>query len=107
MVVFVFPAFALASELLVWVTGPSLPGLSIRTTTFTFVGATWVDVAAELLFCVVGADWLDVWDWPVSSPEPASWVACAWELCCWTSFLFAALLSADDPLLCLAAPAVE
>ena len=36
MVVFVFPASALASELLVWVTGPSLPGLSIRTTTFTF-----------------------------------------------------------------------
>jgi hypothetical protein len=40
-----FPPVAVAFDELVWVTGPSSPGLSIRTTTLTFVGETWLDVA--------------------------------------------------------------
>jgi len=55
---------ALAVELLVWVTGPSSPGLSMRMETLMFVGATWVDVAVASAFWVVGALWLDVCDWP-------------------------------------------
>jgi len=56
---FVFPASAIAWDVFVCVTGPSLPGLSIRITTFTFAGATWVEVALALPVCVVGALWLD------------------------------------------------
>jgi hypothetical protein len=63
-----FPVWAVASEVLVWVTGPSLPGLSTRTTTLTFFGATWVDVAVALPVCVVGALWLEACD----CPEPAA-----------------------------------
>ena len=50
-----FPAIALACELFVCVTGPSLPGLSIRITTFTFVGATCVEVARAFASCCTGA----------------------------------------------------
>jgi hypothetical protein len=57
--VFSFPEVAVAPEVFVCVTGPSLPGLSTRTTTFTFVGATCVEVAEESACCDVGADCAD------------------------------------------------
>ena len=42
------PAAEAADELLVCVTAPPSPGLPIRTDTFVFEGATWVEVAEEL-----------------------------------------------------------
>jgi hypothetical protein len=45
---FELPLLAFALEEFVCVTGPSSPGLSIRTTTFTLVGATCVDVAFDV-----------------------------------------------------------
>jgi len=67
----VFDPSAAAWEVLVWVTGPSSPGLSIRTTTFRFVGATWVEVAVALPLCVVGASWPDSCDCPAAAAGPA------------------------------------
>jgi hypothetical protein len=55
---FALPAAAVAPEEFVWVTGPSSPGLSTLTTTFTFVGETWVELAAAAADCVVGALWV-------------------------------------------------
>jgi hypothetical protein len=52
---FEFAAAAVAPELLVCVTGPSLPGLLFRMTMLTFVGLTWFDVAVEFASCVAGA----------------------------------------------------
>jgi hypothetical protein len=46
---------ALATEVLVWVTGPSLPGLSILITRFRFVGVTWSEAAVAAPICVTGA----------------------------------------------------
>ena len=64
----VFDPVAVAFDVLVWVTGPSSPGLSIRTTTFTFVGETWFDVASAVDVCFVGALCSAFCDWP----EPAA-----------------------------------
>jgi hypothetical protein len=55
---------ALATEVFVCVTGPSSPELSIRITTFTFLGATWVELASAAPFWVTGALWLEVCAWP-------------------------------------------
>jgi hypothetical protein len=55
---FALPAAAVAPEEFVWVTGPSSPGLSTLTTTFTFVGETCVELAAAAADCVVGALWV-------------------------------------------------
>lgn len=54
-VVLAFPLWAVAWDEFVWLTGPSLPGLSTLMTTFTFVGATWVDFAVAFDSCFAGA----------------------------------------------------
>jgi hypothetical protein len=61
---FVFPETAFACELFVCVTGPSFPGLSIRITTLTFVGATCVEVAVAFASWFVGALCSADCDWP-------------------------------------------
>jgi hypothetical protein len=52
---------AAASAVLVCVTGPSAPGLAIRTDTATFVGATWDVPAFAEVACAVSAVWAAVW----------------------------------------------
>ena len=113
---FELPPVALALDEFVCVTGPSSPGLSIRTTTLTLVGATWVDVAFGAADCVVGALWVTVCDWPEVGAEaglegvldvdgalaaPPVWV-CA--LCCVVELVFVALLEAALLLCCWVAP---
>jgi hypothetical protein len=60
----VFPPVAVALDVFVCVTGPSSPGLSIRTTTFTFVGETWFEVAVAFDVWFVGALCSAFWDCP-------------------------------------------
>jgi hypothetical protein len=77
-IAFSFPELAVAPDVFVCVTGPSFPGLSTRTTTFTFVGATCFEVAEASELCVVGADWDEV-------------CACPEELCACPPVLLGAL----------------
>ena len=108
-------------DVFVCVTGPSSPGLSIRTTTFTFVGEAWFDVAVAFDACVVGALCSAFCDWP-EEPDEAFALGCAsgagagalagalaggllpplcaCELCCRTVFVFPDVLEAVDELVC-------
>jgi DNA-binding NarL/FixJ family response regulator len=102
------PELATASDEFVWVTGPSLPGLSMRITTFTFVGATWVEVAAESAVCFVGALCAAVCDCPdPAAGQGSGWVPAVWvcELCWLVVLALLAVLEAA-PELCWAACAL-
>ncbi len=44
------------------VTAPSSPGLSMRTETAVFAGATWAAAAPAAAACPVPAAWPDAWD---------------------------------------------
>jgi hypothetical protein len=57
-VVFPFSATASAPAALVCLTGPSLPGLSIRTLTLSFDGLTWTALAVAPASCSLPAFWL-------------------------------------------------
>lgn len=97
------PELAAAAEEFVWVTGPSLPGLSMRTTMFTFVGATWVEVAVESAVCFAGALCAAACDWPEpvagasACPVPAVWDC---EPCWSAAWALLAELEAAPELLC-------
>jgi hypothetical protein len=96
------PVVASATEEFVCVTGPSSPGLSTRTTMFTFVGDFCVDVALASLVCFVGALCSADWVWP--EPElPVAGAACDWELVWFVVFALPAELVAALVLLCSAA----
>jgi len=77
----------------IWINVPSAPepfgsvaAGSIEIDAFALVGAICVELAAAFAFWVVGALWLDVWDWPLDEPPPP-W---AWLEPCPTAFAFAA-----------------
>jgi hypothetical protein len=98
---FVFAAPAFAAELFVCETGPLLPGLLFRTTMFTFVGATWVDVAFAPAFWLVGALWEVCCDWPVPPLAPPT---CVWPAVCDTTFELPLLAFALDEFVCVTGP---
>jgi hypothetical protein len=100
---FVLPEVASATEEFVCVTGPSLPGLSTRTTTLTLVGACWVDVALASLVCFVGALCAADWLWPDEAAPAPDGAVCAWELLWLVALVFPAELFAVFLLLCSAA----
>src|SRR5438045_942301 len=102
---FAFPAVASATDEFVWVTGPSFPGLSTRTTMFTLVGARCVDVASASAVCFVGAlCWADC-DWPAPAEVAGSGggaADCVWVLLWVVAFALPAELVALLVLLCSA-----
>jgi hypothetical protein len=79
------PEPAAAAEEFVWVTGPSLPGLSTRITTLTFAGTTCVDVAAESAVCFTGALCVTACDCPDPAVgEGSGWMPAVWDCeLCW------------------------
>jgi hypothetical protein len=68
--VFALVAAASADEVLVWVTGPSSPGLCTRTEMFVFVGAICFEVAEEFALWFVGAFWCARCACPEWEPPP-------------------------------------
>jgi hypothetical protein len=82
---------------LVWLTGPSSPGLSIRTTVLLFDGLFCVEVAVEPADWVLPADWL-----AACPPPPAPAWSCVADWAVWLAF--AAAEAADEALVWLTAP---
>jgi hypothetical protein len=72
---------------------------------FTFVGATWVEVALAFTFCATGAVWLEVCAWPEVGPaEVAVPPICCCVLLWFVLFLFCAEAAAEESLCWLACP---